>query len=97
MKYVCFEQSLEVQVGGHFYHFAAGNYHIEDELADIIVANYHDRGAGFGTLPSEGGPEPLPLTIEDAVEAPASEPETDAPVEDPPATSSTRRSRAREA
>ena len=96
MKYVCFEQSLEVQVGGHFYHFAAGNYHIEDELADIIVANYHDRGAGFGTLPSEGGPEPL--TIEDAVAEPAVEGEVgdEEPATDEP-TSSTRRSRAREA
>lgn len=94
MRYVCFEQALEVQVGGHFYSFAAGNYYVEDELAEIVVANYHDRGAGFGTLPSEGGsevslaPEPVVVEVEPVAEAETPDETTDAP--------STRRSRVRE-
>ena len=95
MKYVSFENALEVQVGGHFYSFTVGNYYVEDELADFIVANYHDRGARFGTLPSEGGPEPLPLPEPEAEAGesePAAEPDADANTPDKP---STRRSRSR--
>jgi hypothetical protein len=95
MKYVSFENALEVQVGGHFYSFAVGNYHVEDELADIIVVNYHNRGARFGTLPSEGGPEPLPLPEPEAEAGesePVAEPDADAIVPDK---SSTRRARSR--
>lgn len=61
MKYVSFKNHLEAQVGGAFYHFNAGSYNVEDELADLLVANYGDRGVSLGTLPSDSEqaePEP---------------------------------------
>ena len=79
MKYVSFEQAFEAQIGGHFYHFNVGSYNLEDELADLVVTNYGDRGASFGIMPSEGGAEPL--TQEEA-EAPLEDEVVPEPVPD---------------
>jgi hypothetical protein len=61
MKRVSFENALEAQVGGMFHHFRATSYDLDDQLADLVVANYGDRGVSFATMPSgdEGEAEPV--------------------------------------
>jgi len=74
MKNVSFPGALEAQIGGRFYHFRAGSYSLEDGLADLVVANYGDRGVTFGTLSGERGAAPLEQA--DAEIAPEPEPDS---------------------